>query len=185
MLAYVFWHWPNPNLSPAEYESLQQAFHATLAQAASPGFQRSFVFRLEGQAQWLGGAPAYADWYLVEDSAALDPLNVAAVSGVCEHPHAAVAQAMAAGAGSLFALRGGDHAHLADARCATFLTKPRPMPYADFYAQTETLGSSLWRRQMVLGPTPEFVLLTAQRPSVPETFASLTLGLQPVWPASG
>src|SRR5437764_130248 len=106
MLAYVFWHWPNSTLTAAEYESAQQSFHAALAHSAPAGFQQSATFRLEGQAPWLGGTPAYADWYLVTDSAALDPLNAAAVSGLCESPHAAVAKAMAAGAGSLFTERG-------------------------------------------------------------------------------
>src|SRR5690242_15487979 len=104
MLAYVFWHWPaRPG---EEYEQLQRDFHHALAQSTSRGFLRSYVFRVDGQAPWLGGSPAYADWYLVENSAALDELNTAAVSGPREQPHASVAQAMAAGAGSLFTLRG-------------------------------------------------------------------------------
>ena len=89
MLAYVFWHWSKPDVTPADYERYQRAFHAALANSAPRGFLKSPPFRIEGQAAWLGGAPAYADWYLVEDWAALDPLNVAAVSGVCETPHAA------------------------------------------------------------------------------------------------
>src|SRR5262252_4616648 len=104
MLAYVFWHWPRPDHVAAEYERAQRAFHRALAQSAPRGFLSSLTFRVEGRAAWLGGSPAYADWYLVENSAALDPLNVAAVSGACEAPHAQVAQAMAAGAGSLLGL---------------------------------------------------------------------------------
>jgi hypothetical protein len=184
MLAYVFWHWPTADHPAAEYEQLQREFHAALARAASPGFLRSYAFNVGGEARWLGGAPAYADWYLVEDSAALDPLNVAAVSGMSEQPHDGVARAMAAGAGSLFALR-GEQADVASATCVTFLTKPRDMPYANFYAQAEQLSGSLWRRQMVLGPTPEFVLLSTERPSPPETFSPLPLALRRIWPASG
>src|SRR5438270_6817565 len=98
MLAYVFWHWPARDVTAAEYEHLQRAFHAALAQARPDGFRRSIVFRVDVSAPWLGGSPAYADWYLVDGSAALDPLNVAAVSGVRENPHAQPAHAMAAGA---------------------------------------------------------------------------------------
>src|SRR5580765_1368085 len=98
MLAYVFWHWPRPDHAAAEYERGQLAFHRALAHAAPRGFLSSLTFRVSGTAAWLGGSPAYADWYLVDNSAALDPLNVAAVSGVCEAPHRQVAQAMAAGA---------------------------------------------------------------------------------------
>jgi hypothetical protein len=182
MLAYVFWHWPASDHERAEYEQLQRDFHAALAQSAPTGFLRSCVYRLEGKAPWLGGSPAYADWYLVENSAALDPLNVAAVSGVCEAPHAKVAHAMAAGAGSLLTLR-GDTADVNSARCLTWLTKPRPMPYTEFYAAVRVNpGNSLWRRTMVLGPNPEFALLTHQRPDGVERFQPLTLELTPVWP---
>jgi hypothetical protein len=185
VLAYVFWHWPRADVSPVDYEQYQRAFHAALAQAAPRGLVESRTFRCDGQAAWLGGAPAYADWYLVDDSAALDPLNVAAVSGVCEAPHAKVAQAMAAGAGSLLALH-GDAARpdIGAARFATWLTKPRDMPYAAFYAAmaafSEANQSSLWRRTMVLGPTPEFGLLTPSRPKVVASLQPVTLVLTPV-----
>jgi hypothetical protein len=183
MLAYVFWHWPNADQTPAAYEDTQRAFHAALAHAASQGFVRSYVFRVEGQAAWLGGAPAYADWYLVEDSAALDPLNVAAVSGVCEAPHAAVAQAMSAGAGSLFTLRGDTAVDLTTSRALTFLTKPKGAPYPDFYATIPSKQTAtLWRRTMVLGPTPEFALLTPEPPSSVDQFHPQTLALTRIWP---
>lgn len=106
MLAYVFWHWARSGIVADEYEGAQRAFHQALASAAPPGFLSSVVFKVDRHAPWLGAAPAYADWYLLDGSAAIDPLNVAAVSGVCEEPHNRVARDMAAGAGSLFALRG-------------------------------------------------------------------------------
>lgn len=179
MLAYVFWHWPKADEAPAEYERIQREFHAALAQAAPAGFLRSCVYRVDGTAPWLGGSPAYADWYLVADSAALDPLNVAAVTSACEGPHAAVAQAMAAGAGSLFALRGDINPDLVAAHALTLLTKPREMPYADFYTEVPRFSPecSLWRRTMVLGPTPEFALLTAEPPGNVEKLQPLSLAL--------
>lgn len=185
MLAYVFWHWPNPDVQTAEYEAWQRDFHAALASSGSAGFLRSAVFGVEGQAPWLGGAPAYADWYLVEDSKALDPLNVAAVSGVCQEPHAKLAQAMAAGAGSLFTLRGDPPVDVTSVRRLTFLTKPREVPYADFYPAVSVAPpeTTLWRRTMVLGPTPEFALLSADAPGQPlAQFKPLHLSLRPIWP---
>ena len=179
MLAYVFWHWAQSEHAGATYERDLRAFHAALQQAAPAGFVSSGVFRLQGQAPWLGGEPAYADWYLVDGSAALDPLNVAAVSSMCEAPHTRVAHAMAGGAGSLFALR-GEHAKLSAARHAYLLTKPRAMPYQDFYSAAEALPGSLWRRQMVLGPTPEFCLLTHAPAAVVDTFQPLRLDLRPL-----
>jgi hypothetical protein len=182
MLAYVFWHWPNADAAH-EYDELQRAFHSALSQSAPAGFVRSYAFRVDGAAPWLGGAPAYSDWYLVEDSAALDPLNVAAVSGVCEQPHASVAHAMAAGAGSLFTLHGAAAADLGHAQALTFLAKPRDLPYADFYRAVPMSGeASLWRRTMVLGPTPEFALLTHQSHNGLEKFQPLSLALNRIYP---
>lgn len=179
MLAYVFWHWPGPEIGSDAYEDLQLAFHRALAQVAPTGFRGSFVFRLDGHAAWLGGAPAYADWYLVDGSAALDPLNVAAVSGACQEPHDRLARAAAAGVGSLLALR-GEQADVAAARRSTWLAKPKGVPYGEFYAAVDPLAGSLWRRQMVLGPTPEFGLLSAEQIQVPPRFEALELKLSPI-----
>ena len=183
MLAYVFWHWPQADRHAAEYERIQRAFHRALAESAPSGFLRSTVFRLGAHAPWLGGAPAYADWYLVDSSAALDPLNVAAVSGICEQPHAEVARAMAAGAGSLLTLR-GEVANVEAARHATWLTKPRSMAYDAFYAEVASASAatqvSLWRRTMVLGPTPEFVVLSPASLSLSDTLQPLHLELTPI-----
>jgi hypothetical protein len=190
MLGYVFWHWPTPSIDVTRYEQLQRDFHAALASSAPAGFRASCVYRVEGEASaaWLGPArasnvPGYADWYLLENSAAIDELNVAAVSGVCEQPHTAVAQVMAQGAGSLFALRGDTSPALSSIRHITFLTKPRPMAYPDFYAQLSGVvprESTLWRRALVLGPTPEFALLTATPGQPPDHLHPFTLNLRPI-----
>jgi uncharacterized membrane protein YgcG len=185
MLAYVFWHWPKPELSQADYEQLQRAFHAALAAAKPAGFMQSTAFRVEGRAAWLAGSPAYADWYLVDEFAALGPLNAQAVSGICEAPHTAVAHAMAAGAGSLLTLH-GDAAppDVTTTRRVTWLTKPREVPYDQFYAAvataTATQPTSLWRRAMVLGPTPEFALLAADAPPISDIYQPLPLTFTPI-----
>ena len=193
MLAYLFWHWPSPDVDAGEYEQLQRDFQAALGAAGPPLFRESVVFRVHGSAPWLGSAPAYADWYLVESSAGLDELNSAAVSGACKEPHDRAARAAAAGAGSLLGLRnelgGARSPDLAGARTVTWLTKPKGMPYDDFYAAVAAIPSasssrpSLWRRQMVLGPTPEFGLLSAEglQQHIPQTFQPLRLDLTPVW----
>src|SRR5690242_9634154 len=99
MLAYVFWHWPQRDISTTAYEELQRAFQEALATSSPHGFLGSHVFRVTSPARsdsaaapWLGAPSAYADWYLVDTSAALDALNEAAVSGICETPHAQVAR---------------------------------------------------------------------------------------------
>jgi hypothetical protein len=180
VLAYVFWHWPSAQVAVDAYETLQREFHQTLAQAPPAGFVRSTVLRIDGGggAAWLGGAPAYADWYLVEGSAALDALNAAAVSGARQAPHDRVAHAAEAGVGSLLGLHSGD-ADIECARVLTWLSKPRGLPYADFYAALQGVAGSVWRRQMVLGPAPEFGIASRERVSLP--FESLALDVACLW----
>ena len=184
MLAYVFWHWPAAGAPPADYEAMQLAFHRNLAEARVPGFQGSTVFRIDGQAPWLAGSPAYADWYVADGSAALDLLNEAAVSGARRGPHDVVARAMGASTGSLLQLQSAQ-AQVPAARWSTWIAKPRGMPYDPFYQRLGPLvardGVSLWRRMLVLGPTPEFGLLSRQPLELPPGLEGLALGLQPIW----
>ena len=80
MLAYVFWHWRRPAIDATTYETRLGRFHAALAAAPPPGFHASFALSLRGAPWANAGGDGYEDWYLVEGSAALDPLNDAAVS---------------------------------------------------------------------------------------------------------
>jgi hypothetical protein len=74
-----------------------------------------------------------------------------------------VAKLAGTGAGALYGLRRGDPESVAQP-CATWLSKPAGMPYAEFDERMAALldapGASLWQRQLVLGPTPEFCLIS-------------------------
>lgn len=153
MLAYVFWHRSAPAADRAEYEHALAEFHRALAAAPPPGFNRSRVFRL-AEVPWLGGSPGYEDWYLIEDFGALGALNEAAVSKPRKAPHDAVAALSADGAAGVYRLVAGDPEP--GATQAAWLSKPPAKPYPAFVAETSRLGTALWHRQMVLGPTPEF-----------------------------
>ena len=187
MLAYVFWHWPAEGIAADEYERLQVQFHQGLREAGIAEFRGSTSFRIDGQAPWLGGAPAYVDWYLLETSAGLDALNEAAVAGLRKGAHDVLARAMGAGAGSLLQARTPvEFAAIHAARSASWLVKPRGMPYEPFYARVGPVvasqpGGSLWRRQMVLGPTTEFGLLSPQPVQLPPGLeVTASLGLEPL-----
>ena len=161
MLAYVFWHWPQPQIETGSYVDHLIAFHRTLAANKPDGFRESVVFRIR-DANWLNtDGEAYEEWYLLDDSAAMDRLNDAAVSGVCEEPHNRVAREAADGTGGLYRLRAGAE-DLAQARYAVWLSKPDGVSYKDFYAGLESItsqpGVALWGRQMTLGPTTEFCI---------------------------
>lgn len=185
MLAYVFWHWPQPSVAASDYEAKLRDFQAALADNKPPGFLHSALFRVKG-ANWLGGiTDAYEEWYLVDTSAGLDPLNDAAVAPACLAVHDAAAQLAARGTAGLYRLRVGE-GEPESARVAYWLTKPAGMKYEEFYAalkpQTSQAGAALWGRQMTLGPTPEFCLHTRELVELPAGIASQMTALERLWP---
>src|SRR3954451_21160671 len=80
MLAYLFWHEPQPEVGAERYVGLLRGFHRALAAAPPPSFVRSWSVRLD-VAPWDAGPAGrpFEDWYLVEDWGALGTLNEAAV----------------------------------------------------------------------------------------------------------
>ena len=178
MLAYVFWHWPQSHIDRDSYVNHLLDFHNVLAANKPNGFHESVVFRIRG-ASWLNTADeAYEEWYLLDGSAAMDPLNDGAVSGVCEEPHNKVAREAADGTGGLYRLRAG-HGRLSEARHALWLSKPIGVSYKDFYSALDPLtskpGVALWGRQMTLGPTTEFCIHSTNPIELPAGYS----GLQP------
>ena len=153
MLAYVFWHTPSSVDAISTYEAALAAFHGSLDPADISGFCGSHVCLVQGAA-WVSLPVVYEDWYLVDDFTALGALNEAAVSGHRRRPHDNVAGMAGAGMAGVYALRRGA-AELPDAERAVWFGKTAGVSYDEFFGR---LGErrSLWQRQMVLGPTPEF-----------------------------
>lgn len=184
MLAYVFWHWPQPAIDRGTYLDHLSDFHRTLNANKSTGFQHSVVFRISG-AGWLNTTgEAYEEWYLLDDSAAMDRLNEAAVSGVCEEPHNRVARNAADGTGGLYRFRAG-HEDLTQSRFARWLSKPEGVSYPDFFTALQPLtsqqGTGLWGRQMTLGPTTEFCIHSPTRIQLPSNYTAQSIPLELVW----
>lgn len=182
MLAYVFWHWPQAGIDRDAYVEHLIAFQQTLAANKPEGFRQSVVFRIRG-ASWLNTqGEVYEEWYLLDDSAAMDRLNDGAVSGACLEPHNRVARDAADGTGGLYRFRAGDE-ELAQSRFATWLSKPSGVSYKEFYAGLETItsqpGVGLWGRQMTLGPTTEFCI---HSPTLIEIPSTQSMELELVWP---
>ena len=148
------------------YEEVLRAFHAELARAKPAGFISSTTYRF--------GDVDYSDWYLVRDSSALDVLNVAAVSGARSAPHDSAARMAAAGTGKLMSLAQGE-ADLEALHEAGF-AKPGGMSYSELYEMTQALtskpGVALWRRMMVLGPPPEFRIVSREPLTLSAEFAA-------------
>lgn len=159
LLAYVFWHWPSASTDPSDYEDDLVAFHASVSCAPPAGFLCSAAFQVTG-APWLPQQrDCYEDWYLVRDWAAVGALNANAVAPAHTKAHNRVARHAESGAGGLYALRAGDG--VPGGTAATWFTKPVGWSYADIESALETSldrGLTLWQRQMLLSPAPEFCL---------------------------
>jgi len=173
VLAYVFSHRPAEGADVARYEAGLKRFHFALAAHPPAGFNSSGSYRVDG---------GYADWYLVENSAALDALNDAAVTGARARPHDEVALAAAAGSGKLMSLVSGALDPLAGFEIG--FSKPAGMSYADLVSAllpwTGRAGVSLWKRMMVLGPPPEFCLLARSELDLPAVIQPETRSRQPI-----
>lgn len=159
MLAYVFWHRPRAGADPAAYEEAQRAFHASLAVPSA-------CFRIEALPFGDRG-PAYEDWYLVEDWAGLGELNTVAVDAGHRPSHDAAASLSAEGWAGVLALVSGPAVIPAGIEWL-----PATFSIHDMEKVTEVEGATVWQRQMVLGPAPEFCLATAR-----------SAGRTQVWPA--
>jgi hypothetical protein len=153
MLAYVFWHWQAANVvAPEAYEAAQRRFHAKLSEVRPEGFLRSWSYAVLA-VPWLPVAAAYEDWYLLDGSHGLDTLNDAAVSASMRESHDAAATG-ASGLGGLYGLQAGSPGpRIVPAR---WFAKPAGESYQQLYDRLPP-AAALWRRQLVLGPAPEFL----------------------------
>jgi hypothetical protein len=170
MLAYLFWHEPRPEVDAERYVALLQAFHRALAAAPPPSFVRSWSVRLDGAPWDAGPRQPFEDWYLVGDWAALGTLNDAAVRPPREGPHDAIAAQATNGAGGLYLLQHGTLD--GPASWAGWVVKPQGEPYETFEPQLHAAvdvagGGAVLRRQMVLGPAPEYAVLAGSEPALP------------------
>ncbi len=197
MLAYLFWHRPLEGGTAEDYEQAVLAFHRSLAHSPPVGLCGSACFRV-GELPWLPGAAprdhgagGYEDWYVIEDYAALGVLNEAAAGRGHRTSHDRAARRFGAGSGGLYGLVEGERpggrgaGGLAEASLAVWVARPpgsRPRALAELLGDGIEPGhASLWRRQLVLSPAPEFCLLARETPAgvaptrLPEGWTAQTL----------
>ena len=170
MLAYLFWHEPRPEVQADRYVALLRAFHRALAAAPPPSFRRSWSVRLRAAPWDAGPGTPFEDWYLVDDWAALGTLNDAAVRPPREDAHDAIAALATNAAGGLYALQHGGVE--GPAAWAGWVAKPDRMPYETFVPELVAAvdaagGGAVLRRQLVLSPAPEYVVLAERAPTLP------------------
>ncbi len=168
MLAYLLWHRPADGIERETYEHACERFHRSLQHSPPAGFRGSAVFGVS-EPPWLAPAQggAYEDWYLLEDFAALGVLNEVAVAHGHRSAHDELARRFGAGAGGLYGQLEG-HVDLQDAPRAIWVSRPPGEPRGEL---AQLLGdgmdpthASLWRRALVLGPAPEYCLLSPEPP---------------------
>lgn len=157
MLAYVFWHRPKADVNAVEYEAAQLAFHESLEIASA-------CFRLDRLP--FSSDEGYEDWYLVGDWNGLGRLNEVAVDAVHRGVHDRAAAPVADGWGAVYSLERGP----VEIPVGTeWRDKPRGEPTTEFLDRLAT--ATVWRRQLVLGPAPEFCL------AVPPSAGRESIGL--------
>ncbi len=160
MLAYVFWHRPSGRADRLRYEQSLLQFQRALTLEPPPGFVAATSFQIEA-VPWLSGQPGYEDWYLLDGSWALDPLNAAAIAGRRRTSHDDAAALMDEGHGGVYAHVGGQPFTAAVAISTVhWLTRPRGIDWRAALAPLQTTypQATVWRRQMVLGPAAEFAV---------------------------
>jgi len=159
-LAWIFWHSRARTVAETDYRAALLDFHNLLHPGDIEGFFGSRILRYDSL-PWLPAAVAevYEDWYFLRDSAALDVLEEAAIGARRKTTHDAVARLASTATAGLYRLRRGN-ASSPISRCC-WLTKPAGESYESFFARFDRIQDgtfALFSRQMVLGPTPEFVL---------------------------
>lgn len=142
MLAYVFWHRPNDGVDRLAYEAAQRDFHEKIGMPSACFRLSRLPFSRKG---------GYEDWYLVGGWVGLGALNEAAVDVARRSSHDRVAEMATEGWGSVYGLVRGVSRIPTGVR---WLDKRRGRSTDDFLGSQD--ADEVWRRQLVLGPAPEF-----------------------------
>lgn len=126
--------------------------------------------------------PLYEDWYRVGGFAELEALNQGAVAAARRASHDAVAGLAAGGTGGIYRLAAGEP--VPRVTHAYWFGKPAGMGYGELREALAPLaadGASVWMRQMVLGPAPEFCVRAEGRVELPPGIEAEPVALRIVW----
>jgi hypothetical protein len=144
--AYVFWHQPQREISTQRYESRLRVFHQELSCHRPKGFRFSMAFAVV-DAPWLEGRSGYEDWYVLQNSDAIDALEQAATSVQLFTSHRGIASISKWGSGALYRHLQGPHQLSGGS--------------AQWTSRREEVPSScpIWQRRLAIGPAPEFCVV--------------------------
>lgn len=159
MMAYVFWHTRSEATPQEAYERNLSAFYDALGKLDCPGVKDSAAFRISSL-PWMKEQRGYEDWAVIDGAWVLEDLNAKAVAGSMASVHASIARQMNQGNGGLYYHLSGD-LEPRRANRAQWLTRPRGVQFRPALEEIERsaeISVSVWRRFMVLGPGPEFIV---------------------------
>ncbi|HEU5016589.1 MAG TPA: hypothetical protein VFT69_01305 [Pseudolabrys sp.] len=159
MFAYVFWHTRSQATPRETYERNLLAFYEAFGAVDCAGVRHTATARISSM-PWSEEESGYEDWAVIDGPGVLEGVNTKAVEGPMETSHAHIAQLMERGAGGLYDHLWGDlEPHRASR--AGWLTRPRGIQFhspLEKIAESAGTPVSVWRRFMVLGPGPEFII---------------------------
>jgi hypothetical protein len=200
ILKFVLWTWPSATATVADFLDSRVKFHQVLAHTKVDGFLGSAVFKVDS-APWAGAflfenspwsvghKTVFEEWYLLHGSAALDAMNERVHAGPYKDSHGKfLRQDLGGECAGLYYVRKGDLASALSGvktACTVWFNKA----YATYDDLLERLvptmhsdRSVLWRRLLVLGPTPEFHLDVDASALLPEDLKPYWVKRTRVWP---
>ncbi|MGA8664003.1 MAG: hypothetical protein WB809_02900 [Thermoplasmata archaeon] len=165
-LAYAFYHRPRAGVGRARYERTLLGFLDELARSPTPGFRGSAAFRLP-RAPWAvhPERPLYVDWYVFSGFGDLGPVRDVAYRRPWVEFHRAIASLFGEGWGSIYAARGRVDPPIAPA-CVAWFDAPsgRGAAVLRRWREEGPPAGALWRRQLALGPSPEYCYFGGRPP---------------------
>lgn len=161
VLAYVFFHRPRSRVARSTYERALARFHLQLARTPTDGFQENAALRLPA-APWKESSrrPLYVDWYVLDGFESLDPIRAVASRPPWVRAHRAIARQAANGWGALYAASPGARPPDLSDRLVWFSSATLATSSGRNLARGGPPEGTLWRRQLAIGPSPEFCWVT-------------------------
>jgi hypothetical protein len=202
ILKFVLWTWPSATASVDGFRDSRVEFHRVMARHKVDGFLGSGMFSVD-TAPWAGAflfenspwstghRTVFEEWYLFHGSAALDAINERVHEGPYKESHGKFLRQDLGGecAGLYYARKG------AVEQALDGLTRPRTTLWFNktsgtYDALLDRLGPAmgasrcvLWRRLLVLGPTPEFHVDVDADTALPEDLRPFRVRRTRLFPA--
>ena len=179
-LHYIFWHWPRTGVDLGVYAGKLVRFQEEVENYLGGDLSGETAAYRSAPPPWIPpDVTAFSDWYAVENGTLFDKLSDVTAGPAVKVAHSELAALYGGGAGSLYDYKKGYAFDPTFVQYTHWFAKPTGMSYEDFYALLEPITSlpntTLLRRRMVLGPSPEFCLASEKLYELPGPIVAYTL----------